>query len=102
MLVVTTFDQDEVVFEALRAGASGFVLKDTPPERLLDAIRVVAAGEALLAPAVTRRLVEAFVGTARPAAAGDPRLDTLTARERRCWWEWRPAGPTPSWRRTST
>ena len=82
VLVVTTFDQDEVVFEALRAGASGFVLKDTPPERLLDAIRVVAAGEALLAPAVTRRLVEAFVGTARPAAAADPRLDTLTARER--------------------
>lgn len=82
VLVVTTFDQDEVVFQALRAGASGFVLKDTPPESLLDAIRVVAAGEALLAPAVTRRLVEAFVRTSRPPAAAHPGLDTLTDRER--------------------
>jgi DNA-binding NarL/FixJ family response regulator len=82
VLVVTTFDQDEVVFQALRAGASGFVLKDTPPELLLDAIRVVAAGEALLAPAVTRRLVEAFVRTSRPPAAAHPGLDTLTDRER--------------------
>lgn len=81
VLVVTTFDQDEVVFEALRAGASGFVLKDTPPEQLLDAIRVVAAGESLLAPGVTRRLVEAFVQSSRPAA-GHPGLDTLTERER--------------------
>jgi DNA-binding NarL/FixJ family response regulator len=82
VLVVTTFDQDEVVFQALRAGASGFVLKDTPPEGLLDAIRVVAAGEALLAPAVTRRLVEAFVRTSRTPAASHPGLDTLTERER--------------------
>jgi DNA-binding NarL/FixJ family response regulator len=82
VLVVTTFDQDEVVFEALRAGASGFVLKDTPPEQLLDAIRVVAAGEALLAPAVTRRLVEAFVQVSRPPAGRHPGLDTLTERER--------------------
>ena len=82
VLVVTTFDQDEVVFQALRAGASGFVLKDTLPELLLDAIRVVAAGEALLAPAVTRRLVEAFVRTSRPPAAAHPGLDTLTDRER--------------------
>jgi len=68
VLVVTTFDQDEYVFEALRAGASGFVLKDTPPERLLDAIRVVAAGDALLAPGVTRRLVAEFVAHPRPGA----------------------------------
>jgi DNA-binding NarL/FixJ family response regulator len=82
VLVVTTFDQDEVVFEALRAGASGFVLKDTPPEQLLGAIRVVAAGEALLAPTVTRRLVEAYVQVSRPAPGSHPGLDTLTERER--------------------
>jgi DNA-binding NarL/FixJ family response regulator len=82
VLVVTTFDQDEVVFRALRAGASGFVLKDSPPERLLDAVRVVASGESLLSPAVTRRLVEAFVQTSRPPATAHPALDTLTDRER--------------------
>ena len=66
ILVVTTFDQDEHVFEALRGGASGFVLKDTPPEKLLDAITIVAAGEALLAPAVTRRLIAEFTRRPRP------------------------------------
>jgi DNA-binding NarL/FixJ family response regulator len=86
VLIVTTFDQDEYVFEALRNGASGFVLKDTPPERLLDAIRVVAAGDALLAPAVTRRLVAEFASRPRPGA-GAPAgrqavLDALTGRER--------------------
>ena len=60
ILIVTTFDQDEHVFEALRGGASGFVLKDTQPEKLLDAITIVAAGEALLAPAITRRLIAEF------------------------------------------
>jgi DNA-binding NarL/FixJ family response regulator len=82
VLVVTTFDQDEVVFEALRAGAAGFVLKDTPPERLLDAIRTVAAGEALLAPTVTRRLIAEFAARPRPEARRLPALDGLTDRER--------------------
>jgi DNA-binding NarL/FixJ family response regulator len=60
ILIVTTFDEDEHVFEALRGDASGFVLKDTPPEKLLDAIAIIAAGEALLAPAITRRLIAEF------------------------------------------
>ena len=59
VLLVTTFDRDEYVFEALRAGASGFVLKDTPAEHLIEAIKVVAAGEALLTPAITHRLITA-------------------------------------------
>ena len=61
MLVLTTFDLDEYVFGALRAGASGFLLKDTPPAQLLEGIRVVARGESLLAPSVTRQLIEEFV-----------------------------------------
>ena len=83
ILVVTTFDEDEHVFEALRSGASGFVLKDTPPEKLLDAIAIVAAGEALLAPAITRRLIAEFARRPRAAApsAGDV-LAPLTERER--------------------
>ena len=82
ILVVTTFDEDEHVFAALRGGASGFVLKDTPPEKLLEAIRIVAEGEALLAPAVTRRLIAAFARQpppAAPSAAGA--LARLTERE---------------------
>ena len=82
VLVLTTFDVDEYVFAALRAGASGFLLKDVTPEGLLTAIRVVAAGEALLAPAATRHLVDAFVS--RPSLGRpDARLvDALTDRER--------------------
>ncbi|MFT7835367.1 response regulator transcription factor [Saccharothrix sp. BKS2] len=82
VLVLTTFDVDEYVFEALRAGASGFLLKDTEPVELLRALRVVAAGEALLAPSVTRRLIEEFAS--RPEhRRPDPRaLRELTARER--------------------
>ena len=82
VLVVTTYEVDEYVFEAIRAGASGFVLKDTAPARLLEAIRTVAAGEALLAPSVTRRLMEAFAG--RPAAGPveQQRFAVLTERER--------------------
>jgi DNA-binding NarL/FixJ family response regulator len=83
VLILTTFDLDEYVYSALRAGASGFLLKDTTPEKLLDAIRVVASDEALLAPTVTRRLIEAF--TARlgePAFVAPAALDTLTDRER--------------------
>jgi DNA-binding NarL/FixJ family response regulator len=83
ILIVTTFDEDEHVFEALRSGASGFVLKDTPPEKLLDAIAIIAEGEALLAPAITRRLIAEFARQPRPAAptAGDA-LAQLTERER--------------------
>ena len=81
ILVLTTFDLDAYVHEALRAGASGFLLKDTLPPELLVAVRVVAAGEALLAPSITRRLIEDFVR--RPITqTNDPRLDQLTARER--------------------
>ena len=86
VLVLTTFDLDEYVFDAVRAGASGFLLKDTPPEELVRAIRVVAAGEALLAPRVTRRLIEEFGRTAPAAEVADPdddeRLARLTERER--------------------
>ncbi|MCW2858460.1 MAG: DNA-binding response regulator [Actinoallomurus sp.] len=84
VLVLTTFDLDEYVYDALRAGASGFLLKDMRRSELVDAIRVVAAGEALLAPTVTRRLIADVVGRARPApAASQPgsRLTLLTARE---------------------
>jgi DNA-binding NarL/FixJ family response regulator len=82
VLILTTFDLDEYVFGALRAGASGFLLKDTQPEELLAAVHVVANGEALLAPRITRRLIEQFVQ--EPAAAAverNPGLDTLTDRE---------------------
>src|SRR3954465_7847249 len=66
VLILTTFEQDDYVFEALRAGASGFLLKNTPPEDLVQAVRVVAAGDALLAPSVTRRVIEEYAQ--RPAA----------------------------------
>jgi DNA-binding NarL/FixJ family response regulator/signal transduction histidine kinase len=80
VLILTTFDLDDYVYEALRAGASGFLLKDRPPEELVAAVRVIAAGEALLAPSVTRRLIEEF---ARRAPAAKPiELDQLTERER--------------------
>jgi len=80
VLVLTTFDLDEYVYGALRAGASGFLLKDAPPEQLVDAIRVVAAGEALLAPSVTRRVIEEF--TRKPSPGPPPEsLAELTARE---------------------
>lgn len=81
VLVVTTFDQDEHVFAALRHGASGFILKDTPPEQLVEAIRVVADGESLLTPAVTRRLIAEFVRRAPTAAPDARRLGELTDRE---------------------
>ena len=82
VLVLTTFDLDEYVFEALRAGASGFLLKDAPAEELAAAVRVVAAGESLLAPGVTRRVIDAFVRRpAPPASPTEPRLQLLTPRE---------------------
>jgi len=82
VLMLTTFDLDEYVYAALRAGASGFLLKDTPPEQLLSAIRIVAAGDALLAPSVTRRLVAEIANRSRHEAAADLSMfDSLTARE---------------------
>jgi DNA-binding NarL/FixJ family response regulator len=81
VLILTTFDLDEYVYEALRAGASGFLLKDAPPEELAAAIRVVAAGEALLAPSVTRRLIQRFVGQPPPKEVDAKALGRLTDRE---------------------
>jgi DNA-binding NarL/FixJ family response regulator len=79
VLVLTTFDLDEVVFEAIRAGASGFLLKTSPADDLVRAVRVVAEGDALLAPSITRRLIEEYAR--RPAAARAAGLDELTPRE---------------------
>lgn len=81
VIILTTFDLDEYVFSALEGGASGFLLKDTPAEDLVDAIRVVAAGEALLAPSVTRRLIERFQDTTHHSTAPVPELNELTDRE---------------------
>jgi DNA-binding NarL/FixJ family response regulator len=80
VVVLTTYELDEYVFEALRAGASGFLTKDVDPDDLRDAVRLVAAGQALLAPSVTRRVVDAFA-TAVPAPKQPERLDVLTDRE---------------------
>lgn len=82
VIILTTFDLDEYVYAALRAGASGFLLKDTPPAALLDAVRVVAAGEALLAPTVTRRLVNEFARRPHPGRAPAAELTGVTNRER--------------------
>jgi DNA-binding NarL/FixJ family response regulator len=82
ILILTTFDLDEYVYEALRAGASGFLLKDTEPEHLLDAIRVVDAGDALLAPSVTRRLIAEFARRPEPHRTSPAALTVLTERER--------------------
>src|SRR5262249_29696583 len=79
ILILTTFDLDEYVYEALRAGASGFVLKDDPPEQLLAAIRTVAGGDALLSPAVTRRVIKHFTRSSHPAPPKE--LGELTERE---------------------
>ena len=80
ILILTTFDLDEYVFEALRAGASGFVLKDDSPEQLIAAIRTVADGDALLSPTITRRVIQRFVRTPRPAPPVE--IDELSERER--------------------
>jgi DNA-binding NarL/FixJ family response regulator len=82
VLILTTFDLDEYVYEGLRAGASGFLLKDVRPPALVDAIRVIASGDAVVDPAVTRRLLDRFIDTAVPAPVADPGLDALTLRER--------------------
>jgi DNA-binding NarL/FixJ family response regulator len=82
VLMLTTFDRDEYVYKALRIGATGFLLKDTPADRMLDAVRVAAAGDALLAPSITRRLIERFTHVAGPEpGAIPPTLAELTPRE---------------------
>ncbi len=82
VIILTTFDPDEYVYRALRAGASGFILKDIPPEELAPAVRSVAEGGALLAPTITRRLIGRFARTLATDTAVNRRLDTLTERER--------------------
>jgi len=82
VVMLTTFDLDEYVYGALRAGASGFLLKDVTPEQLVAAVRVVAAGDALLAPSITRRLVERFARPGPAAAAAGIQVERLTSRER--------------------
>jgi DNA-binding NarL/FixJ family response regulator len=81
VLILTTFDLDEYVYAALRAGASGFLLKDTPPKDLLDALRTVAAGDALIAPSITKRLIKQFAAQP-PPPPGTPPLTAITDRER--------------------
>ena len=82
ILMLTTFDLDEYVYEALRAGASGFLLKDTPPEQLVGAIHVIAQGESLLSPSITRRVIAEFIKGAGPKPQAQfPQLQDLTARE---------------------
>ncbi|HEX3278603.1 MAG TPA: response regulator transcription factor [Thermoleophilaceae bacterium] len=81
VLMLTTFDLDEYVYDALRSGASGFLLKDVPADQLVAGIRMIAAGEALLAPSVTRRLIAEFSRTAPGRAEAPPALDELTPRE---------------------
>ncbi|HSC93252.1 MAG TPA: response regulator transcription factor [Gaiellaceae bacterium] len=82
VLMLTTFDLDEYLYEAMKAGASGFLLKDAPRDELVGAVRTVARGDALLAPALVRRLVEDFVRRPAPGAGPPPELDALTGRER--------------------
>ncbi len=81
VLILTTFDSDEYVYAALRAGASGFLLKDAPSEQLVAAVRVVAAGDALIDPSITRRLIQQFVAATRPRTEQPPQLASLTPRE---------------------
>jgi len=82
VLMLTTFDEEGIVYDAMKAGASGFLLKTAPPARLTDAVRTIAAGESLLAPAITRRLVEEFVRRPPPGQAEQGQLAELTERER--------------------
>jgi len=81
VLMLTTFDMNEYVYEAMKSGASGFLLKDVRPEQLAEAVRTVAAGDALLAPSITRRLIEEFVHRPPPGQKRPPELDELTERE---------------------
>jgi DNA-binding NarL/FixJ family response regulator len=82
VLILTTFEQDDYIFGALRAGASGFLLKRARPEELIAAVQTIAAGDSLLSPSVTRRVIDSVASAATPAIAGNTCLDELTARER--------------------
>jgi DNA-binding NarL/FixJ family response regulator len=82
VLVLTTFDDEKIVYDAMKAGASGFLLKTAPPAKLADAVRTIAAGEALLAPTITRRMVEEYVRRPPPGGTAPGELDELTERER--------------------
>jgi DNA-binding NarL/FixJ family response regulator len=82
VLMLTTYDTDDYVYEAIRAGASGYLLKDAPPGELINAVRVIAAGDALLAPRITRRLIEQFAAAGAPSAPHGAALTRLTDRER--------------------
>ena len=82
VLILTTFDSDEYVYAALRAGASGFLLKDAPREQLVSAVRSVAAGDALIDPSITRRLIQQFALATKPSSQDPPELESLTPRER--------------------
>ena len=82
VLILTTFDVDEYVYEALRGGASGFLLKDAPADQLVAAVRIVARGDALIDPSITRRLISRFAAAAAPPGGAPPVLDALTPRER--------------------
>ena len=95
VIVLTTYDVDEYVFPALRAGASGFLLKNAKPEELLAAIRAVASGDAIVAPTATRRLLEQVASTLPDAPIDDSRLATLSDRERAILLEVAAGGPTP-------
>ena len=95
VMMLTTFDADEYVFQALRIGASGFLLKDAPPDRLSTPCASSAAGDALLEPSITRRLIGRFAQAARPEPARPARLAELTAREPTCCACWPAASPTP-------
>jgi DNA-binding NarL/FixJ family response regulator len=81
VLILTTFDLDEYVYEAMKAGASGFILKNVPPAKLVEAVRTVATGDALLAPAITRRMIERFVQRPPATSGRPPQLEELTERE---------------------
>ncbi|WP_033344312.1 response regulator [Catenuloplanes japonicus] len=81
VVALTTFDLDEYVYAALSAGASGFLLKDTPPQRIIAAVHTIVAGDLLMAPRITQRLIEAYADRHRSPATAAPRLDSLTARE---------------------
>ena len=94
IVMLTTFDLDEYVYAALKAGACGFLLKDAPPESLVAAVRSAGRGEALLAPEITRRLVEQYVRLPAPGAATPEVLEPLTPRERGCWPRWGAATAT--------
>ena len=96
IIILTTFERDDYVFEALRAGASGFLLKNCPPEDLVHAVRVVATGDALLAPSVTRTVIEAFAQR-RPGAQTKPNLGASLSEKQRSSDSSQPGRATPSW-----